>query len=217
MSAASQGAIRNENQITISRLLNSRLKGILYAYRGKRIIFTLAVSLALAVFGTLLTVFVFPSLFSPEPTVNAAYGGFAVTLVVMTVMGVISDIRRKKGAWVAEMVESCALWVQGVFGKDAMLKERIFVIVLTVCGLVFGCVFSHSFMLLLSVALFFSAVSGEDGQILSLTAAVQNSFNNTFRKAHIRNPDAARRDLTGLAFGMLLTALIFTLIGGAAI
>lgn len=215
MSKTSQAVVQSEDQITITKLFRLQLIKISYAYRGKRILFTLLTSLVLAVLGILVTIFAFPSLFSSEPTKNATYSGFAVTLVIMTIMGMILGIQSKGFMWFMEPIKVCVLWSRGIFGRKIMLKERIFTIIFTIVGLTLGCLFSHMFMLLLSVTLFGSALSNDKGQILQVIKAIQNSFSIMFRKGHMYNPEATRRDFAGLAIGMFITSFIFALIGGS--
>ena len=201
--------------LTLSGYIKNWLKGMVFAFKPKNLPFTLGITVLSAVAGTLLTLFVFPGLFSLNPTVNAAYGGLAVSLTVSTVMSIIIGFLQKKGGYFAEIASVGKLWFQ-MFGKKISLKERIYAIVLSVCGLVLGCFFSHPFMLLLAVSLWFFAIAGEQGQALMPIAALQNSFNGFFRPEYIRCPRATRRDLAALAVGMFVTAAVFTIIGGAA-
>lgn len=198
--------------LTLSGYIKNWLKGMVFAFKPKNLPFTLGVTVLSAVVGTLLTVFVFPGLFSLNPTVNAAYGGLAVSLTVTTVMNIIIGFLQKKSRYFSEIASVGKLWFQ-MFGKKINLKERIYAIVLTVCGLAVGWLFSHPFMLLLAVSLWFFAVAGEQGQVLMPIAALQNSFNGKFRPEYKRDPQATRRDLAALAVGMFVTALIFG-IGG---
>lgn len=199
-------------EITFGTYMKNWLKGMVFAFKPKNLPFTLGITVLSAVVGTLLTVFVFPGLFSINPTVNAAYGGLAVSLTVTTVMNIVIGFLQKKKGYFAEIASVGKLWI-GIFGKKICLKERIYAIVLTVLGLISGCFFSHPFMLLLAVSLWFFAVAGEQGQILSFAEALQNSFNGKFRPEYKRDPQATRRDLAALAVGMFVTALIFG-IGG---
>ena len=199
-------------EITFGTYMKNWLKGMVFAFKPKNLPFTLGITVLSAVVGTLLTVFVFPGLFSLNPTVNAAYGGLAVSLTVSTVMSIIIGFLQKKSRYFSEIASVGKLWFQ-MFGKKISLKERIYAIVLSVCGLVLGCFFSHPLMLLLAVSLWFFAVAGEQGQILSFAEALQNSFNGKFRPEYKRDPQATRRDLAALAVGMFVTALIFG-IGG---
>ena len=198
--------------LTLSGYIKNWLKGMVFAFKPKNLPFTLGVTVLSAVVGTLLTVFVFPGLFSLNTTVNAAYGGLAVSLTVTTVMNIIIGFLQKKSRYFSEIASVGKLWFQ-MFGKKINLKERIYAIVLTVCGLAVGWLFSHPFMLLLAVSLWFFAVAGEQGQVLMPIAALQNSFNGKFRPEYKRDPQATRRDLAALAVGMFVTALIFG-IGG---
>ena len=199
-------------EITFGTYMKNWLKGMVFAFKPKNLPFTLGITVLSAVVGTLLTVFVFPGLFSLNPTVNAAYGGLAVSLTVSTVMSIIIGFLQKKSRYFSEIASVGKLWI-GIFGKKICLKERIYAIVLTVLGLISGCFFSHPFMLLLAVSLWFFAIAGEQGQILSFAEALQNSFNGKFRPEYKRDPQATRRDLAALAVGMFVTALIFG-IGG---
>ena len=201
--------------LTLSGYIKNWLKGMDFAFKPKNLPFTLGITVLSAVAGTLLTLFVFPGLFSLNPTVNAAYGGLAVSLTVSTVMSIIIGFLQKKSRYFSEIASVGKLWFQ-MFGKKISLKERIYAIVLSVCGLVLGCFFSHPFMLLLAVSLWFFAVAGEQGQALMPIAALQNSFNGLIRPEYIRRPEATRRDLAALAVGMFVTAAVFTIIGGAA-
>ena len=201
--------------LTLSGYIKNWLKGMVFAFKPKNLPFTLGITVLSAVAGTLLTLFVFPGLFSLNPTVNAAYGGLAVSLTVSTVMSIIIGFLQKKSRYFSEIASVGKLWFQ-MFGKKISLKERIYAIVLSVCGLVLGCFFSHPFMLLLAVSLWFFAIAGEQGQALMPIAALQNSFNGFFRPEYIRCPRATRRDLAALAVGMFVTAAVFTIIGGAA-
>lgn len=198
--------------LTLSGYIKNWLKGMVFAFKPKNLPFTLGITVLSAVAGTLLTLFVFPGLFSLNPTVNAAYGGLAVSLTVSTVMSIIIGFLQKKSRYFSEIASVGKLWFQ-MFGKKISLKERIYAIVLSVCGLVLGCFFSHPFMLLLAVSLWFFAIAGEQGQALMPIAALQNSFNGKFRPEYKRNSQATRRDLAALAVGMFVTALIFG-IGG---
>lgn len=200
--------------ITLSGYIKNWLKGMISAFKPKNLPFTLGITVISAVAGTLLTVFVFPGLFSLNPTVNAAYGGLAVSLTVTTVMNIVIGFLQKKSGYFAEIASVGRLWFE-MFGKKISLKERIYAIVLSVLGLVLGCFFSHPFMLLLSVSMWFFAIAGEQGQVLMPIAALQNSFNGFFRPEYIRRPEATRRDLAALAVGMFVTAAVFTMIGGA--
>ena len=200
--------------ITLSGYIKNWLKGMISAFKPKNLPFTLGITVISAVAGTLLTVFVFPGLFSLNPTVNAAYGGLAVSLTVTTVMNIVIGFLQKKSGYFAEIASVGWLWFE-MFGKKISLKERIYAIVLSVLGLVLGCFFSHPFMLLLSVSMWFFAIAGEQGQVLMPIAALQNSFNGFFRPEYIRRPEATRRDLAALAVGMFVTAAVFTMIGGA--
>lgn len=201
--------------LTLSGYIKNWLKGMVFAFKPKNLPFTLGITVLSAVAGTLLTLFVFPGLFSLNPTVNAAYGGLAVSLTVSTVMSIIIGFLQKKGGYFSEIASIGKLWFQ-MFGKKISLKERIYAIVLSVCGLVLGCFFSHPFMLLLAVSLWFFAIAGEQGQALMPIAALQNSFNGKFRPEYKRNSQATRRDLAALAVGMFVTAAVFTIIGGVA-
>lgn len=198
--------------ITLSGYIKNWLKGMIFAFKPKNLPFTLGITVLSAVVGTLLTVFVFPGLFSRSTTVNAAYGGLAVSLTVTTAMNIVIGFLQKKGGYFSEITSVGKLWFQ-MFGKKISLKERIYAIVLTVCGLAVGWLFSHPFMLLLAVSLWFFAIAGEQGQVLMPIAALQNSFNGKFRPEYKRDPQATRRDLAALAVGMFVTALIFG-IGG---
>lgn len=199
--------------LTLSGYIKNWLKGMVFAFKPKNLPFTLGITVLSAVVGTLLTVFVFPGLFSLNPTVNAAYGGLAVSLTVTTIMNIVIGFLQKKGGYFSEIASVGKLWFQ-MFGKKISRKERIYAIVLSVCGLVLGCFFSHPFMLLLAVSLWFFAIAGEQGQVLMPIAALQNSFNRLIRPEYIRRPEATRRDLAALAVGMLVTAAVFTIIGG---
>ena len=201
--------------LTLSGYIKNWLKGMVFAFKPKNLPFTLGITVLSAVAGTLLTLFVFPGLFSLNPTVNAAYGGLAVSLTVSTVMSIIIGFLQKKSRYFSEIASVGKLWFQ-MFGKKISLKERIYAIVLSVCGLVLGCFFSHPFMLLLAVSLWFFAIAGEQGQVLMPIAALQNSFNGFFRPEYICCPRATRRDLAALAVGMFVTAAVFTIIGGVA-
>lgn len=201
--------------ITLSGYIKNWLKGMFFAFKPKNLPFTLGITVLSAVVGTLLTVFVFPGLFSLNPTVNAAYGGLAVSLTVTTIMNIVIGFLQKKGGYFSEIASVGKLWFQ-MFGKKISLKERIYAIVLSVCGLVLGCFFSHPFMLLLAVSLWFFAIAGEQGQALMPIAALQNSFNGKFRPEYKRNSQATRRDLAALAVGMFVTSAVFTIIGGVA-
>lgn len=201
--------------LTLSGYIKNWLKGMVFAFKPKNLPFTLGITVLSAVAGTLLTLFVFPGLFSLNPTVNAAYGGLAVSLTVSTVMSIIIGFQQKKSRYFSEIASVGKLWFQ-MFGKKISLKERIYAIVLSVCGLVLGCFFSHPFMLLLAVSLWFFAIAGEQGQALMPIAALQNSFNGLIRPEYIRRPEATRRDLAALAVGMFVTAAVFTIIGGVA-
>lgn len=66
--------------ITLGGYIKNRLKGMIFAFKPKNIPFTLGITILSAVAGILLTLFVFPGLFSRNTTVNAAYGGLAVSL-----------------------------------------------------------------------------------------------------------------------------------------
>lgn len=201
--------------LTLSGYIKNWLKGMVFAFKPKNLPFTLGITVLSAVVGTLLTVFVFPGLFSLNPTVNAAYGGLAVSLTVTTIMNIVIGFLQKKGGYFSEIASVGKLWFQ-MFGKKISRKERIYAIVLSVCGLVLGCFFSHPFMLLLAVSLWFFAIAGEQGQVLMPIAALQNSFNRLIRPEYIRRPEATRRDLAALAVGMFVTAAVFTIIGGVA-
>lgn len=201
--------------LTLSGYIKNWLKGMDFAFKPKNLPFTLGITVLSAVAGTLLTLFVFPGLFSLNPTVNAAYGGLAVSLTVSTVMSIIIGFLQKKSRYFSEIASVGKLWFQ-MFGKKISRKERIYAIVLSVCGLVLGCFFSHPFMLLLAVSLWFFAIAGEQGQVLMPIAALQNSFNRLIRPEYIRRPEATRRDLAALAVGMFVTAAVFTIIGGVA-
>lgn len=202
-------------EIAFGTYMKNWLKGMVFAFKPKNLPFTLGITVLSAVAGTLLTVFVFPGLFSRNTTVNAAYGGLAVSLTVSTVMSIIIGFLQKKKGFFAEIASVGRLWFE-MFGKKISRKERIYAVVLSVCGLVLGCFFSHPFMLLLAVSLWFFAIAGEQGQVLMPIAALQNSFNGFFRPEYIRCPRATRRDLAALAVGMFVTAAVFTIIGGAA-
>lgn len=202
-------------EITFGTYMKNWLKGMVFAFKPKNLPFTLGITVLSAVVGTLLTLFVFPGLFSRNTTVNAAYGGLAVSLTVSTVMSIIIGFLQKKSRYFSEIASVGKLWFQ-MFGKKISRKERIYAVVLSVCGLVLGCFFSHPFMLLLAVSLWFFAIAGEQGQVLMPIAALQNSFNGFFRPEYIRCPRATRRDLAALAVGMFVTAAVFTIIGGVA-
>lgn len=202
-------------EIAFGTYMKNWLKGMVFAFKPKNLPFTLGITVLSAVAGTLLTLFVFPGLFSRNTTVNAAYGGLAVSLTVSTVMSIIIGFLQKKKGFFAEIASVGRLWFE-MFGKKISRKERIYAVVLSVCGLVLGCFFSHPFMLLLAVSLWFFAIAGEQGQVLMPIAALQNSFNGFFRPEYIRCPRATRRDLAALAVGMFVTAAVFTIIGGAA-
>ena len=202
-------------EITFGTYMKNWLKGMVFAFKPKNLPFTLGITVLSAVAGTLLTLFVFPGLFSRNTTVNAAYGGLAVSLTVSTVMSIIIGFLQKKKGFFAEIASVGRLWFE-MFGKKISRKERIYAVVLSVCGLVLGCFFSHPFMLLLAVSLWFFAIAGEQGQVLMPIAALQNSFNGFFRPEYIRCPRATRTDLAALAVGMFVTAAVFTIIGGAA-
>ena len=199
-------------EITFGTYMKNWLKGMVFAFKPKNLPFTLGITVLSAVAGTLLTVFVFPGLFSRNTTVNAAYGGLAVSLTVTTAMNIVIGFLQKKKGFFAEIASVGRLWFQ-MFAKKISRKERIYAIVLSVCGLVLGCFFSHPFMLLLAVSLWFFAIAGEQGQALMPIAALQNSFNGKFRPEYKRDPQGTRRDLAALAVGMFVTALIFG-IGG---
>ena len=201
--------------LTLSGYIKNWLKGMVFAFKPKNLPFTLGITVLSAVAGTLLTLFVFPGLFSLNPTVNAAYGGLAVSLTVTTAMNIVIGFLQKKKGFFAEIASVGRLWFE-MFGKKISRKERIYAVVLSVCGLVLGCFFSHPFMLLLAVSLWFFAIAGEQGQALMPIAALQNSFNGLIRPEYIRRPEATRRDLAALAVGMFVTAAVFTIIGGVA-
>ena len=202
-------------EITFGTYMKNWLKGMVFSFKPKNLPFTLGITVLSAVVGTLLTLFVFPGLFSRNTTVNAAYGGLAVSLTVTTAMNIVIGFLQKKKGFFAEIASVGRLWFE-MFGKKISRKERIYAVVLSVCGLVLGCFFSHPFMLLLAVSLWFFAIAGEQGQALMPIAALQNSFNGFFRPEYIRCPRATRRDLAALAVGMFVTAAVFTIIGGAA-
>ena len=201
--------------LTLSGYIKNWLKGMVFAFKPKNLPFTLGVTVLSAVVGTLLTVFVFPGLFSRNTTVNAAYGGLAVSLTVTTAMNIVIGFLQKKKGFFAEIASVGRLWFE-MFGKKISRKERIYAVVLSVCGLVLGCFFSHPFMLLLAVSLWFFAIAGEQGQAQMPIAALQNSFNGLIRPEYIRRPEATRRDLAALAVGMFVTSAVFTIIGGVA-
>lgn len=215
MEQQSLPAPAQQQGITLSGYLKNWLKGMISAFKPKNLPFTLGITVLSAVAGTLLTLFVFPGLFSRNTTVNAAYGGLAVSLTVTTAMNIIIGFLQKKGGYFSEIASVGKLWFE-MFGKKISRKERIYAIVLSVLGLISGCFFSHPFMLLLAASLWFFAVAGEQGQVLMPIAALQNSFNRLLRPEYIRRPEATRRDLAALAVGMLVTAAVFTIIGGAA-
>ena len=139
-------------------------KGMGFAFKPKNLPFTLGITVLSAVAGTLLTLFVFPGLFSRNTTVNAAYGGLAVSLQVTTAMNIVIGFLQKKKGFFAEIASVGRMWFE-MFGKKISRKERIYAVVLSVCGLVLGCFFSHPFMLLLAVSLWFFAIAGEQGQM----------------------------------------------------
>ena len=194
-------------QITLSGYLQSWLKGMVSAYKPKNLPFTLGLSLGSSAVGTVLTLFVFKGVFSHDPTVNAAYSGLGVTLTVFTVMNLLMGLSRGKKDYLQEMSSTARLWL-AAFQKGLGRKERAWALALTLCGLALGCWFSHPFMVLLGVALWFFAVAGEQGQLLLLVAAAENSFNGRFRPGHRRDPQAARRNLAGLALGMFAAAAV---------
>ena len=88
-------------EIAFGTYMKNWLKGMVFAFKPKNLPFTLGITVLSAVAGTLLTVFVFPGLFSRNTTVNAAYGGLAVSLTVSTVMSIIIGfLQKKKGFFV---------------------------------------------------------------------------------------------------------------------
>lgn len=102
--------------ITLSGYIKNWLKGMFFAFKPKNLPFTLGITVLSAVVGTLLTVFVFPGLFSLNPTVNAAYGGLAVSLTVTTIMNIVIGFLQKKGGYFSEIASVGKLWFE-MFGK----------------------------------------------------------------------------------------------------
>lgn len=96
MEQQSLPAPAQQQGITLSGYLKNWLKGMISAFKPKNLPFTLGITVLSAVAGTLLTLFVFPGLFSRNTTVNAAYGGLAVSLTVTTVMNIIIGFCRKR-------------------------------------------------------------------------------------------------------------------------
>ena len=58
--------------LTLSGYIKNWLKGMVFAFKPKNLPFTLGVTVLSAVVGTLLTVFVFPGLFSLTSTFSSA-------------------------------------------------------------------------------------------------------------------------------------------------
>ncbi len=200
------------SMITLSDYFKNYLEGMVLAFKPKNLPFTLGISILSSVCGTLLTLFVFPGLFSLDPTVNAAYSGVAVFLTVSTVMNIVIGYLHQKNNYIAEITGTWKLWLQ-MFGKEIDRKERISAIIAMTIGLLLGCFFSHPFMVLLALAMWFLAVAGEKGQIMILVAALQNSLRQKYHWEHKIDFRIVRRNLAAMAVGMFVTALILG-IGG---
>ena len=200
------------SMITLSDYFKNYLEGMVLAFKPKNLPFTLGISILSSVCGTLLTLFVFPGLFSLDPTVNAAYSGVAVFLTVSTVMNIVIGYLHQKKNYIAEITGTWKLWLQ-MFGKEIDRKERISAIIAMTIGLLLGCFFSHPFMVLLALAMWFLAVAGEKGQIMILVAALQNSLRQKYHWEHKIDFRIVRRNLAAMAVGMFVTALILG-IGG---
>lgn len=191
------------NQITIPKFAKLYIKGFLAAYKGRRLISTL---LGLAVVGAasaLAAAYLLKGFFSEDSGLNQFLCGLAIPFALAAAAEIVLGIARRKGGWFRQLGSGIALCFVGKPGAAA----RIWQLAATAVGAALAFV-NARFMLVLSVCLLCSAFNGEDSGVLTAAAAVENSFNNVFRKNRVRNGENARRSLFALAFGMLAASLI---------
>ena len=202
-----------ENKVTIPRYFKSFFKNFLAAYKGKQLIVTIISGVISLVLGTLFTAYVFPHMFAASGFVNQLYAGLATSLCVMGIIGLVIGAVKGKKKYFNNFVQGGVLLFRGYFAKSTKLSNRLWVIATTACGALFGCLFSAPFKIILAVWIALEAFQ-PNGNLLVIVAAVQNSFNNAFRKNHTRIPENTRRDALGLALGMLLAAIVCAIIRG---
>lgn len=201
------------NQITLPKYAKSYVKGFISAYKGKQLIFTIITGVSAFLLGTLFTAYVFPHLFSDRGAANQIYAGIATSLCIMTVLGAVMGVIHTKSTYFKNIGSGSVLLFSGYFAKETKLSDRIWVIGTTAVGAALGCLFSAPFMMILAIWMALDAFQ-PDGNLLTLVSAVQNSFNNAFRKNHVRNGESTRCDTLGLAIGMLLAAIVCAVIRG---
>lgn len=193
--------------VTLSEYFKNYVKSLISSYKGKRLFITLGISVASGLLGFLLTVYALPWLFSQNSVGNQVYAALTIMLIVMIVIGVISGAAKKNSGYFANIAGGVKLLFRGF---------RIWALIMAVFGAVAGVFLAPAFAVILVVWLFLDGAQ-PSGTVLTLAAAVQNSFNNKFRKKHVRNAERTRRDALALAAGVLLGFIVRLILGFAGV